>query len=100
MGDRAIPVCCSDIQVSRSESPLQLLIILDRANHPDAKVLCSDANDILKYIVDRQEGNGATPPQSSNDPILPDDVPRPGEVDFVGGGEHLFLDFQVFPYFT
>ncbi|KAF8158951.1 S-adenosyl-L-methionine-dependent methyltransferase [Mycena galopus ATCC 62051] len=56
------------------------------ANHPTANVLCADVNDILKYIVDREEGKQTTPLTSSDGSIIPDKkIPRPGEVDFVGG---------------
>ncbi|KAF7346464.1 DNA (cytosine-5)-methyltransferase [Mycena sanguinolenta] len=57
-------------------------------NHPDTKVLCADVNDILKYIVDREDGKKPTPPKSLVDgsSMSDSDIPRPGEVDFVGGG--------------
>ncbi|KAJ6508639.1 S-adenosyl-L-methionine-dependent methyltransferase, partial [Mycena sanguinolenta] len=56
-------------------------------NHPNTKVLCADVNDVLKYIVDREEGKNPTLPRSlDGSPMSDSDIPRPGEVDFVGGG--------------
>ncbi|KAJ7259550.1 hypothetical protein B0H12DRAFT_1322415 [Mycena haematopus] len=57
------------------------------ANHPKTKVLCADVNDILKYVVDRKEGKKPPLPRSSNGSLISDeDIPHPGQVDFVGGG--------------
>ncbi|KAF7365103.1 DNA (cytosine-5)-methyltransferase [Mycena venus] len=54
--------------------------IFDRANHPHAKVLCADANDVLKYIVEREDGAvPPTPLRSSDGSIIPDEaIPRRG----------------------
>ncbi|KAK7048461.1 cytosine-5-methyltransferase [Favolaschia claudopus] len=57
------------------------------ANHPGATVMNADVNDVVKYIVDRKEGKATTPLRSASGHIIPDkDIPRPNEVDFIGGG--------------
>ncbi|KAJ7459958.1 S-adenosyl-L-methionine-dependent methyltransferase [Mycena latifolia] len=57
------------------------------ANNPETDVLDVDANAVLRYMVDREEGKTPAPLRRSDGSIIPDEaIPRPGDVDIVEGG--------------
>ncbi|KAJ7069693.1 S-adenosyl-L-methionine-dependent methyltransferase [Mycena amicta] len=57
------------------------------ANHPNAIVIHGDVNDVLKTLVERDQGNIPHPLRLSDGTFMPErNLPRPGEIDIIMGG--------------
>ncbi|KAJ7147070.1 S-adenosyl-L-methionine-dependent methyltransferase [Mycena crocata] len=56
-------------------------------NHSETQTICADANDVLRYIVDRETGRTLASLTACDGSVIPDStIPRRGELDVIIGG--------------